>query len=232
MADQPDERRRVAEELALLTVLADRVKAEANQRRELIATTWAGGDRVSLELPNPGNPSRPIKVGTIRADGGQGVGRVSDREAWEAWCRANYPHNVTYQPAGRTAWALDEPSRDAIALAVRAHEQANGFGVDRTREFLDVLEARGYTLTKRADVPERTVVQPSWEKAVLEQTQTAGAPCTPDGTVPEGIEFVPPSKVVKPVVTIGPDDDTRTAFVTANRHRLPELTGSITEMEQ
>jgi hypothetical protein len=230
MADQPDERRRIAEELALLTVLGDRVKAEADQRRELIATTWAGGDRVNLELPNPGNESRPIKVGTIRADGGQGVGRVSDREAWEAWCRANYPHNVTHQPASRTS--TEPAALPAIQAAMAAAAAGGGFGFDPARAFLEALEHCGYLVAKRADVPERTVVQPSWEKAVLEHTQQAGAPCTPDGTVPEGIEFVPPSKVVKPVVVIGKDDDTRTAFVTANRHRLPELTGSITETEQ
>jgi hypothetical protein len=72
-----DDRKEVATDLALLTMLADRVKAAVEERRALIASTWADKDRVNLELPNPDNPSRPIKVGSVRRT----VGRV-----WRA-CR-------------------------------------------------------------------------------------------------------------------------------------------------
>lgn len=229
--DPVDERRRIAEELALLVVLRERVKVAEDERRELIATTWAGGDVVNLELPTD-NPARPLKVGTIRADGGQGTARITDPAAWIEWNRQHYPHNVIHQDAGMTSWTLDDPSSDAIALAVRAHEQANGFGVNRVAEFLAVLEGAGYTLTKRQPIPERTVVQPSWEEAVLKLTQQEGTPLTAHGEVPEGVEFIAPSKVVRPVVTIGKNDDTRTRFVNANRHRLLELSGSITAEEQ
>lgn len=225
-----------ATELALLTILQARVKAEIDARRDTVATTWAGGTSIPLEIPNPDNPSRPIKVGTVRADGGQGAARIADPVAWQAWCVENYPHNVTHQRAGQTSWQLDAKSRHALELAGERYlELASGFGADMqaaTSAMLDALEAEGYTLTKRTDIPERITVQESWEKVVLEATQKAGVPVAPNGDIPEGVEFVPPEKApVRPVVTIGKDENTRDAFVQVHREILPALTGTITPEE-
>lgn len=230
-----DDRTQLATELALLTILAQRVKEEADARRGKIAETWAGGDRVNLEIPTD-NPARPLKVGTIRADGGQGVARICDPAAWERWCLEHYAHNVTHQLPGKMSWRLDEPSRQALAAAGDVYvDVGRGFGRRNAAVamMLEALELQGYTLTKRADVPEKITVQPSWEKAVLEATQTAGTPITPNGDVPVGVEFVPPEKAaVKPVVTIGKDEDTRRAFVHAHARILPALTGTITDTEE
>lgn len=231
VAEEMDARKRTATELALLTMLGDRVKAEADARRATIANTWAGKDVVNLELPNEANPSRPIKVGTIRADGGQGVAKVSDREAWVEWCRQNVPHNVVHQPAGATSWQLDDASRSALSMALfeaKVVADTGGFGADPASAALAVLEQHGYTLTKVQPIPEVTEVRQVWESETLKLTQEAGEPVCPGGLIPDGIEFVPPSKVVKPVVTIGRDDATREAFVRAHRAMLPALAGGLT----
>lgn len=233
---EPAHHGQVAIELAMLTILQARVKAEIDARRDTVARTWAGGTTIPLELPNPGNPARPIQVGKIRADGGQGIARISDPAAWQKWCLEQYGHNVTHQPAGLTSWQLDAKSRYALTQAGEQYlELASGFGADvgaATTAMLDALEAEGYTLTKRQAVPERIVVQESWEKVVLEATQKAGLPVTPNGDTPEGVEFVPAENApVRPVVTIGKDEAIRTAFVQAHRGILPALTGTITPEE-
>lgn len=225
-----DGRRVIAEELALLTMLADRVTAEKDKRRAMIADGWADGDSVTIEMPNADNPARPTKVGTVRADGGQGVARVSDRPAWIKWCEENVPHNVVRQAEDVTKWALDEPSRVAISFAAEAYLQVGrGFGRRdaATETFLEVLEAQGYTLTRAQRIPAETIVRPAWETETLKLTQKDGTPVCPGGGIPDGIEFVEPDKKVKPVVTIGKDETMRERFVAEQRHRLLEITGAV-----
>lgn len=224
-----DDRKEVATDLALLTMLADRVKAAVEERRALIASTWADKDRVNLELPNPDNPSRPTKVGSVRADGGQGVARVSDPDAWVKWCTENVPHNVVRQEAGKIGWQLDQESRIAIEESVDLAASGVGFAWDYATEFLSALEARGYTLTRVHTVPAATIVRPVWETETLKLTQQAGQPVAPGGLIPDGVEFVPPPRTVKPVVTISNKDEAvRDAFVAAHRDRLPAIAGGLT----
>jgi hypothetical protein len=227
-----DDRKEVATDLALLTMLADRVKAAVEERRALIASTWADKDRVNLELPNPDNPSRPIKVGSVRADGGQGVARVSDPDAWVKWCQQNVPHNVVRQEAGKIGWQLDEASAAALRNAAEVYVQTGrGFGrSDAAAEtFLEALELQGYTLTRVHTVPAATIVRPVWETETLKLTQQAGEPVAPGGLIPDGVEFVPPPRTVKPVVTISNKDEAvRDAFVAAHRDRLPAIAGGLT----
>lgn len=224
----------LAEELALLTMLQDRVKAEIAARRETISATWTGGMSVPVTLPNPDAPARPVKVATIRADGGGGLARISDRPAWEAWCRDNVRHNVTDQPASRLSWALEPRSRSAIAWALVAagEESARGFSADPVAMFLEALEGEGYTLTRSDPIPARTVIAPAWETGTLEATQRTGMPCTPDGQIPDGVEFEAAAVPVRPVVSVGKDEAVREQYVTAHRARLAQITGRIAPTQE
>lgn len=221
-----------AEELALLTILSDRVKAELDKRRVLVQG-WAPKTTIAVVLPNASIPSRPHAVGTIRADGGQGVARISDKAAWIAWCRENVPHNVVDQAAGSTSWPLDVASRGALEAAHEraTEEEGKRFAPDVARIMLDVLEAAGFTLARRQLIAADTIVRPAWEAETLKMTQAVGEPVAPGGMIPEGVEYAISTAPIKPVVTIGKNDEVRNMFVAEHRARLAEITGRITNEE-
>jgi hypothetical protein len=179
-----------------------------------------------VNVPNPDNPDRPFKVGEVRLDGGRGVAKVTDADAWLSWCAEHAGTEVVSYLGGRTAFQLDHDSRRAL---MKAHLEAiseaerRGFDADIPGAFLDGLERAGYTITPVVVTEPRNEVRPAWTDAVLKASQKAGTPVTPHGEIPDGIAVV--ESAATPYVRVERDEGRRGEFVASKRGRLAEITG-------
>lgn len=178
----------IARETIALTILRGRIDNRITDLRSEVAD-WTPGVIQPVTLPNPDNPRRPFKVGTVRCDQGRVAAKIDDAEAFEAWAREHSPQNVVIEAAHLSGSNVPPPGLlDDLQAAFQAALSAESgpFPIQPCEALWRALRKR-WTVERAEWVEERIYVQPGYVEAVLQLSKDAEEPCAPGGVIPAGV---------------------------------------------
>ncbi len=225
-AAAPVDQAAISRNLLALTIIAGRIKARADDLRELVAS-WEAGTKNPATLPDPGNPLRPYQVGEVRCDRGNTTAFVSDAPAFEAWVRENSPHNVVVEAEHDDAPTEPSPAvlEELQAAFDEATRRASGPFPEVAAEVLwRCLRAARLQLVPVEVVPERVYVQAGYVNAVLQLSKEERERAAPGGLIPAGVTVTAGDR--KAVVVPVKDRAVQDGFLgTFDRDALVELAG-------
>lgn len=165
----------LARELELLRMLKDHVDEEIDARRLRLQRNATVGWKHHAELPNPADPSKPLRAAETRIDNGHVTAKVTNPVTFLAWVRREFPGEVvTRESSDNTAPAWRERD-EAIGTAVYAATRASGPFDDLVGMFLASLQAGGYTVAQLVTTTPEPEVHPQFEGKVLAVCKENGA---------------------------------------------------------